>query len=238
MGLGVVSRPRITSPDDIGPYRASIKEVWDAYPEIVPDVVVDIGAHVGLFSLDMACNGAKFVIAVEADLDNYMYLLENVQENNKLGRVFPVLAAVSDKSFNFLSIYSSQGNSGMKSLKYKSSAPSRPVSSIALEDVLTPVHNRFGKTDFLKIDIEGAEWATLSERERLSSELRKVEYIDVEYHELTNSLYYEPEEHQLSNLVDYFTSLGFSITTRSLHENGVGHIYGYNLPLKAQRDGT
>lgn len=119
----------------------SIYERWDCV--IKPnDVVVDLGANVGFFTTH-AAKLARRVIAVEACPEIYSCLVENVSE---LDNVETIHAALG-RDGNFPSgVYST---------------PSHPafLPIISLSNLLENLN--VSRIDFLKCDIEGAEWETL-----------------------------------------------------------------------------
>ncbi|ABE52494.1 FkbM family methyltransferase [Methanococcoides burtonii] len=116
------------------------------------DIVVDIGANIGGFSVRVA-NKCKHVYAVEP-------LFNKQLENNfKLNGIT-----------NYTIIPKGLG-SGYKDLQYENLEKS--VECVSLESIKKEVG---GKIDFLKIDCEGGEWSIRS------SELSGVRRIEMELH--------------------------------------------------------
>jgi len=72
--VGVVLLP---SGDESIFHEIYLDEVYDKFYEIrKDDVVIDVGAHVGLFTLKAAKSGAKVVVAIEPHPFNYQDLAQ------------------------------------------------------------------------------------------------------------------------------------------------------------------
>jgi hypothetical protein len=69
---------------------------------------------------------------------------------------------------------------------------------------------KYSKVDFLKIDIEGAEWNVI---QNISNELNKVEHLFLEYHGKTI------ETQKLSELLNILKNSGFSVYIRNAADN-------------------
>jgi FkbM family methyltransferase len=112
-------------------------------------VIVDAGAHVGLFS-SVASAFAGKVIAIEPSRINYHLLMLNLSANN-IGNVVPVNKALYHQKGK-LKLFEG-GHTGAHSL-IGGSSRFEEVETITLEEVA----NSYGFIDLLKIDIEGAEF--------------------------------------------------------------------------------
>jgi FkbM family methyltransferase len=118
------------------------------------DVVIDCGAHVGVFT-DLALQrGASKVVAVEPDPGNIECLRRNFREEIAAGRVvvYPKGAWSSETE---LSLHLGVHNSGTNSLvmDHGSTHIQIPVSTL---DRMAEELN-LTRVDFIKMDIEGAE---------------------------------------------------------------------------------
>ena len=175
------------------------------------DVVVDIGAHWGFFSILAADRGAPFVAAFEPHPSNYMRIAQSVAETGLTGKVSLFPFAVSRHSFDQVTLRQGGPNMGQHSIVYKKDKPGFQVPTIGFKDVLRMILGRFGKIDFLKVDIEGGEWTIFDmEDTELPSLLKKVGYIDLEMHPLSITDYYEAGQTDLSEkLRAYLIGLGF-----------------------------
>lgn len=152
------------------------------------ETVIDIGAHVGCFSLAAAQAGAGQIWAFEPLGDNYSRLVENIVRNNFWGRIVPMPFAVFDSHLKVRQI-GKAGNSGQYSLHYKGAYPSQPCTTYRLREL----DRHLKRIDYLKIDIEGAEWVILSQPE-IDPLLKKVNFLDLEIHDLSNRKYFRMPE--------------------------------------------
>lgn len=164
--------------------RFIINEVWlhKSYNpkgfEIKPnDVVVDIGAHAGIFTI-LASYFAKQgqVYAFEPFRENYNLLLENINLN-KAKNVKVFNKAVSNSSGKLKFYVSQTKNKGQNSI-YRLGKTQKEVNvdKISFKDFLKTIP----KIDFLKIDCEGAEYEILFSLSK--EELQKIKKISMEFH--------------------------------------------------------
>jgi FkbM family methyltransferase len=113
-------------------------------------VVLDVGAHLGTFSLALARAGCQ-VIAVEASPQNVQHLLASVEHNGLGGRVRVIHAAASSRP-GVLS-FCPRGPHGQVCPAGTSGAVEVPAGPIP--DLLAPLAVR--TIDLVKIDVEGWE---------------------------------------------------------------------------------
>jgi len=162
-------------------------------------VVIDIGAHIGSFSI-LAGKIAKQgkIYSYEPFIGSDELLKENVKLNN-LDNVWDFNLAVNDKPNKKLKFYlraiagEYSGNSIYGSGKYIE------VNSINLEQIFKK--NKIKSCDLLKIDCEGAEYNIILKTPKKL--FKNINNIILEYHEG----YGNPRA-----LKDYLTSLGFQVT--------------------------
>ena len=132
--------------------------------------VIDCGANIGLGTLYLKeyCPTAE-IIAFEPDETNFSLLTRNI-ESFGLKNVSARKEAVwiADTTLNF----SGGGTMGGK-IDTVSENATIPVKAIRLKQLL----NR--KVDFLKIDIEGAEYRVLKD---IAADLQQVKFLFLEYH--------------------------------------------------------
>ena len=148
---------------------------------VAPDeLVVDIGANIGTFSIYAAsvCAASR-VLSFEPFPDNYRMLLKNV-EQNELSRVTCVNQAVAgNRGLRTLRLDSV--DSGSHSLVSGSSELTVKVECCTLEDIF----QRFSltKIDYLKMDCEGAEYEIL---ENAPSRIRQIGRLSMETHTISD----------------------------------------------------
>jgi FkbM family methyltransferase len=131
-----------------------VEEIYRFPTAIAPEVIVDLGAHIGLASLWMAKHyGASTVIAVEADPENAALARRNLEDNGVTASV--VNAAIAAGRGDGFFSHMIQSNVG------RLADAGRPVKRITMDDVLRLVPA--GKSiDLLKMDVEGAEAEVLA----------------------------------------------------------------------------
>jgi FkbM family methyltransferase len=140
------------------------------------EVVVDIGANIGTFSLYAAkvC-GASRVFSFEPFVDNYRILRKNVEQNQLHGVTCVNQAVAGSRGVRTLRLDSI--DPGSHSLVSGSFERAVEVDCCTLDDVF----DRFAlnKIDYLKMDCEGAEYEIL---ENAAPRLEKIGRISMETH--------------------------------------------------------
>lgn len=135
-----------------------IYEMWDCVLK-KEDIVVDLGANVGFFSV-RASEKASKVIAIDGSPEAYSCLVENCKDINNIQTLNSI---VMSKNSEYTGLWSKKGN------------PLR----MDLDEVMDLF--KIEKIDFLKCDIEGGEYDLF---ESISLEtLSKIDRIAVETHD-------------------------------------------------------
>jgi FkbM family methyltransferase len=175
-----------------------IDECYNSIPgfEIGKDaVVIDAGANVGEFTIlaaVLAKNGK--VISLEPELSRFRFLTENI-DANKLKNVIPLNLALSDESGTG-TLYVGDHTSIVTSehaLRHQS------CQCITINELLS--RYSIDHVNFLKVDIEGAEFAVF----RNSEWLDRVEAVAMETHPLLGNV---------EKLVSIFVSRGFKVISK------------------------
>ena len=162
----------------------------------VSGVVVDAGAHAGLFALLVSAHAQK-VVALEAHPDNVEVLEENVARNRR-DNVDARHAALWSVDGTVTFVEGPVTSAG--SILARGGRP-HVVPSVRLDSVLAET----GPIDLLKLDIEGAEFDVL---DAASDEtLRQTGAI-------VGELHLDGRAERVEPLVDRLRSLGFSATVR------------------------
>ncbi len=145
------------------------------------DVVVDIGAHIGFFSIfasTLARNGKVF--SFEPMPENFMLLSENIAMNNirNIAAFNQAVGAKDGKQEIFLSEHNTGGHSFFHTKKNSEKTITVPV--VSLKSFMKS-HN-LNAIDFLKMDCEGAEYQILFNLSRET--LQKIKKISMEFHNI------------------------------------------------------
>jgi len=122
---------------------------------------IDIGAHVGYFTLLMAglAGNSGRVLAFEPAAENYNLLVANIKLNN-FKNVSAIQKAVSDRTGQ-AKLYLNELNSGENTLYGHGNdyTESIAVHTVSIDEFL---HGETYPVDIIKIDVEGGELAVLS----------------------------------------------------------------------------
>jgi len=150
------------------PMNISIDGVWGELDTKVfrnsikkGDIVVDVGASIGYFTLIAAkiVGDTGKVFAFEPDSNNFKILKKNV-EINKYYNVILEQKAVSDVNGK-INLFSSDGIGFHSTINPHITTPSIPIESIKLDQYFRNL-NLIDKINFIKIDVEGAEFRVLN----------------------------------------------------------------------------
>jgi FkbM family methyltransferase len=164
--------------------------VYQFVPSRLNPVIIDCGANIGLSLIyfKRIFPQAK-IVAFEPDKDIFNVLQYNITESHQLSDIHLVNAAlwVHENGINFKSEGADAGRIIENENNYI--VPTCKLSNYLEEEV-----------DFLKIDIEGAEYEVLKE---CGDKLRNVEQMFIEYHSFEN----KPQ--QLSQILDLLTRQNF-----------------------------
>ncbi len=182
------------------------------------DIIIDIGAHIGLFSLFVSqyCKKGK-IYCFEPILENYNLLLENI-ELNKNKNIFPFNHAVSKNSEN-IKIYLNSDDSAHSILS--SGKNFVQVKSITLKRIFDD--NKINSCDILKLDCEGAEYEII---DSIPNEyLLKINKLIIEYHFATKKV------EQYNNLLKKLKDLSFKIRIVKISDD-MGMIYALNQKME------
>jgi FkbM family methyltransferase len=187
--LGAFAQERIESHGvvfSVRPFTADhliLAETWDGYMAWLAEAgiteartVLDLGAHIGGFSLHLArARSPAAIYAVEANPDNFRLLQQNVVANHAGHIITPMHGAAGDRDGRATLVLSSDNTGGHKIAVLPNGVAAVQVPII---DVAALV-DRIGPVDLLKIDVEGSEIPILR---RLGPRLRQIRTIIGELH--------------------------------------------------------
>jgi FkbM family methyltransferase len=158
-----------------------VQNVYDQKSVTIPPngVVLDVGAHIGTFSLYAAkvCKARK-VYSFEPLPKNYEILKMNVKNNHLSDIITPIPKAIDAQAGTRELFLDARGD--LFPSFYSSSKRSNTVQveCVTLKQVLK--ENSIDHVDYLKMDCEGAEWEILKaiDEETIS----RIGIIGMEYH--------------------------------------------------------
>lgn len=143
--------------------------------------IVDIGAHIGSFSL--LCfklfGSASRIISFEPDKNNYKLFLENLKINNAKNVESENIAISNYHGNGFLNIESMNTDA-----YYLEVNESKKINCKVNTLYSEASRRKIKKIDLLKMDIEGGEYALFFDDKTYNFLKKKVNYIFMEYHNL------------------------------------------------------
>ena len=172
-----------------------IKEIFvdEVYKQTLPEkpFVIDCGANIGFSVIYIKQHyPAATIIAFEPDDANFKLLEENIRSFGYTDITLNQQAVWNEDTELHFAVTGS-----MSSRIEKAGGQTRIVKAIRLKNLLTkPV-------DFLKIDIEGAEYVVLKD---IREELSLVQNMFLEYHGFFN------QTAELTEMLSWITTAGFS----------------------------
>lgn len=159
MGFAVAYRPA-TSDEGVLAHSFENDIFLSGVPEYQPqntDTVLDVGAHLGDFSLLLSRRVAR-VCAIEARRETFALLRTNLFLNSAENVVADHLA-LADKTGNCRLYLATEGESWGDSTTFDFSGPAETVASVTLARYL--FERNIARVDFAKFNCEGAEFPIL-----------------------------------------------------------------------------
>ncbi len=181
------------------------------------DIVIDIGAHIGRYTITSSKQIGKTgkVVAIEADPDNFQLLKRNIALN-KLTNVLPLNYAVFSTRTR-MKLYEQSASAKYNSLMLARAAESKnyvEVNADTLDNILK--QNGVNQVNWIKIDVEGAEYEVLKgSAETLSGGNIS---LFVEIHNIDDPSHYH-------NVVGFLKYYNYEITFEQRYEgSGESHV--------------
>jgi FkbM family methyltransferase len=126
------------------------------------DIVVDCGAHIGVYTREALSLGAKLVVAIEPAPENLECLRRNFAPEIAAGRVIVYPKGVWDKE-DVLTLYTYPGNSAADGFVIFNQAIAEGKQQIAVTTIDNIVRElNLKRVDFIKMDIKGSVLRALS----------------------------------------------------------------------------
>ncbi len=168
------------------------------------DVVIDIGAHIGLFSLFAASCSAR-VFSFEPFPENFSLLKENIARSNFQDRILPSPLAVWT-TLGQVNLYRSEQSTGSHSIMVPSSTCFE-AKTTTLAQIMRD--HQIHSCRVLKIDAEGSEYPILYTAP--SDVLGRIDQICLEWHDFGDKSHPEYEHNRLKTFLE---ERGFQVSFR------------------------
>jgi len=164
--------------------------------------ILDIGAHIGLFSIyTNILNPQVQIIALEPEPNNFALMIENFKLNHVKNVVTKCLAVIPnecEKSLSSTTLYLNQNSHNHSTIEQLNHS-TITVPATTLENLIAK--NKLKKIGLLKMDIEGAEFDIIKTLK--PENIKTILNLVVEYH--------EDEINKRVDLENIFRSHGFSV---------------------------
>lgn len=175
------------------------------------DVVVDIGANIGIFTRYAYLKGAKNILSFEPEKNNFECLTKNKPPNCEIFNL-----AFSDNN-NVESLFVNNIAGSHSLINKTENSKLQDIQCITLDKLFEK--KIVEKIDFLKVDTEGAELKIFS---GITDEnLDKINKIAMEYHHMIFNLDNEVRK----KFIKRFTDLGFKVYTLHLRDDHLNMLY-------------
>jgi FkbM family methyltransferase len=191
------------------------------------DVVVDLGANIGRYAViaskRIGQNGK--VVAIEAHPENFQILKKNIKLN-RLANVVPLNYAVSSKETK-IKLYTPDEELGYTMhhsimfeylsprFKMKTEGKYREVNANTLDNLLQQNGIEQGQVNWIKIDVEGAEFEVLKGAHNVLSKSKDIVLI-IEVHGSANNNNY-------NSIIELLNLYNFKIEFEKTYEGGEVH---------------
>lgn len=180
------------------------------------DLIIDIGANMGIFSFYAAKKAKKGkIFSFEPISRNFRIFKKNIKFN-KFKNINAFKLGVSGKNCK-RKIFINQTKSMNSFFEVSPDIVKEvKINCVSLEDIFSD--NKIQKCNFLKIDCEGAEYEILFEAPK--KVLDRIDKISMEYHILDS-------KRNDKALIDFFKKNGFKIKGHKKISDRTGMIYAY-----------
>ncbi len=189
------------------------------------NIILDLGAHQGYFALFAAYHSlpGSRIICVEPDEQNFFILQRNMKfvQSKEVVLINKALASTNGTRLLF------KGNSQNHSLFPVGQNPLSTNTAVSAETIMLDqllAEQGLEQVDFLKMDIEGAEYEVLLNT--AAGVLKKIAVICLEFHDLRSAGYSGEQlrSHLLNN--------GFTIDQFEYHPSNMGLQFGMLVALR------
>ena len=203
-----------------------IDEVYTShFPITSDDIVVDIGANIGIFSLYASQKTNNKIFAYEPHPTNYECLVENTKDIENIHIKKIAIAGNNYQSALFENIHYGGHSLSNQSLGMGEMTDSIQVETQTLQQIFE--ENNIDRINFLKIDCEGAEGIILQSTP--SEYLERIDKIAMEFHDNASSL----SHNAIKNLLE---TNGFTTFLKWDGVSLIGYIFAWKLNDKTNKN--
>jgi FkbM family methyltransferase len=174
------------------------------------NVVIDVGANVGMFSKYIRIKGAKKLICYEPNVKAYNQLKENLKDECDI-KIYNLAISYTNGK---IKLYTDDNNT-LISTGCNKTDTFYEVECATINDIFAK--NNIDFIDLLKVDIEGMEFELFEHCDRLTFD--KIKTVLIEYHDF----HFEDGLQKVSQLRNILEKNGFKTTMPTQHK----FIYGY-----------
>ncbi len=174
----IVNGVEVTNSSDLGFLKDEMnRRIYEKYFRVEDnDVVVDIGSHIGLFSLSVIDRNIKKCYCLEPDDKFYQNLLVNIENSGCSDKFVLVNKAIGDHcGYEFFNVVD-----GLGVEKSNNAAGDKYLPTISFSDFINEYN--IPRIDFLKLDCEGGEYDIISNEENYEFIKNNVKKIAGELH--------------------------------------------------------
>ncbi|AFU58609.1 putative methyltransferase FkbM family [Candidatus Nitrososphaera gargensis Ga9.2] len=193
-------------------------EVLQKFTPSSGDVVVDVGAHIGRYTIvsSKAVGPMGRVVAIEADPDNFKILNYNI-ELNELTNVLPLnYAAYSeDTRLRLYKVTSSEIYNTVMSSRAHSKNAYVDVDACTLNKILHLIG--ISRVDWIKIDVEGAEFEVIKGATQIMANNPGLSIL-IEVHNIDD----DPQHYD--RIKNFLESFGFCVKFELAYSSGERHV--------------
>jgi FkbM family methyltransferase len=193
------------------------------------DVFIDVGANIGYFSMLAAKKKAAKVLAIEPAPNTFTMLDMNIQHNvlTNVIETFNVALGSKDGKVKFVSSLGPKNHIEYETENIHEGLPAIDVDIITLDGMLRS-RKEIEKINFIKVDIEGAEYAFLLGAQKTIEVFKPMILMEIQEHRLVK---YNVTARQIFNFMDNLGYKYLLVTESVIKEAGV-----YKEDLKKGRD--
>jgi FkbM family methyltransferase len=203
-------------------YEVFIENIYEKLQEFKinkNDIIIDIGAHLGFFTIKSAKKAIDGIIYALEPFSMHFNLLKINIEQNGFKNIKYFNEAISDCNGELSFYYTLDGDpsdTSMFKINPSKKTHEEKIKAISLDDFFRREEIKI--CNFMKLDCEGAEYSILMSAD--SSTLNKIQKIAMEWHRYS-------DEHNPKILAEFLRGNGFNLVEPHSYEKTTGLLYAY-----------